>query len=73
MLEMLGGALRLERRTDHCVVFSATPQSAIACHEAEMKNVAIVSPYPYYELTTSDMTVRDFDSIGIRRNNDLLS
>eukprot|EP00979_Chaetoceros_neogracilis_P009906 scaffold2292_cov259-Chaetoceros_neogracile.AAC.3 len=66
MQEMLGGALRLERRPDHCVVFSATPQSAVACHEAEMKNVAIVSPYPYYELTTSDMTVRDFDSIGIR-------
>jgi beta-phosphoglucomutase-like phosphatase (HAD superfamily) len=65
MQQMLGGALRLERRPDHCIVFSATPQSAAACHEVDMKNVAIVSPYPYYELTRSDIAVRDFGSIGV--------
>mmetsp|Transcript_10350 Transcript_10350/g.15566 ORF Transcript_10350/g.15566 Transcript_10350/m.15566 type:complete len:1106 (-) Transcript_10350:64-3381(-) len=63
--KMLGGALRAERRPDHCVVFSATPQSAWYAHDLDMKNIAIVSPYPYYELTTADMTVRDFKSIGM--------
>lgn len=71
--QFLGGALRLERRPDHCVVFASTPQSAAACHEVEMKNVAIVSPYPYYELTTSDMTVRDFNSIGVRNLRNVFS
>jgi len=71
--KMLGGALRLERRPDHCVVFSATPQSALACTEAEMKNVAIVNPYPFYELTRADMTVRDFGSIGIRNLKNIFS
>lgn len=73
MQQMLGGALRLERRPDHCTVFSATPQSAGACRQVEMKNVAIVSPYPYYELTTSDMTVRDFGSIGVRNLKNVFS
>ena len=63
--KMLGAALRVERRPDHCIVFSATPQSAFDGHEVEMKNIALVSPYPYYELTTADMTVRDFKSIGM--------
>ena len=71
--QMLGGALRLERRPDHCVVFSATPQSAAASHEIDMKNVAMVGPYPYYELTTSDMTVRDFGSIGVRNLKNIFS
>mmetsp|Transcript_10109 Transcript_10109/g.18941 ORF Transcript_10109/g.18941 Transcript_10109/m.18941 type:complete len:880 (+) Transcript_10109:676-3315(+) len=73
MQQFLGGALRLERRPDHCVTFTSTPQSAAACHEVEMKNVAIVSPYPYYELTTSDMTVRDFNSIGVRNLRNVFS
>ena len=73
MQQMLGGALRLERRPDRCVYFNATPQSAAACQQAEMKNVAIVKPYPYYELTTSDMTVRDFGSIGIRNLKNVFS
>jgi beta-phosphoglucomutase-like phosphatase (HAD superfamily) len=73
MQQFLGGALRLERRPDHCVVFTSTPQSAAACHEVEMKNVAIVSPYPYYELTTSDMTVRDFNAIGVRNLRNVFS
>ena len=63
--KMLGAALRLERRPDHCIVFGASPQSAVFAHEVEMKNIALVSPYPYFELTTSDMTVRDFKSIGM--------
>jgi beta-phosphoglucomutase-like phosphatase (HAD superfamily) len=63
--QMLGAALRLDRRPDHCITFSATPQSAVAAHEVEMKNIAIVSPYPYYELTNADSTVRNFDSLGI--------
>lgn len=71
--QMLGAAVRLECRPDHCVVFSATPQSAAACHDVDMKNVAIVSPYPYYELTMSDMTVRDFGSIGVRNLRNIFS
>jgi len=73
MQQLLGGALRLERRPDHCIVFTATPQSATACHDVEMKNVALVSPYAYYELTTADMTVRDFSSIGIRNVKNVFS
>lgn len=71
--QMLGAALRIERRPDHCVAFTSTPQSAVACHEADMKNVAIVSPYPYYELTTSDMTVRNFGAIGVRNLRNVFS
>ena len=63
--QLLGASLRVERRPDHCVVFSATPQSASIAHDVEMKNIAMVSPYPYYELTTADMTVRDYRSIGM--------
>jgi len=63
MQQMLGGALRAEKRPDECVLFSSTPQSAVYAHDIEMKNVALVSPYPYYELRTADMTVRDFETI----------
>lgn len=65
MQQMLGAALRLDRRPDHCVTFSATPQSSAASHEVDMKNIAIVSPYPYYELTNADSTVRNFDYLRI--------
>lgn len=65
MQQMLGAALRLDRRPDHCVSFSATPQSAAASHEVDMKNIAIVSPYPYYELTNADSTVRSFEYLSI--------
>jgi len=65
MQQMLGGALRAERRPDECVLFSSTPQSAASAHDVEMKNIALVSPYPYYELTSADMTVRELHSIRI--------
>jgi len=65
MQQMLGGALRAERRPDECALFSSTPQSAASAHDVEMKNVALVSPYPYYELQTADMTVRGFETIQV--------
>jgi len=73
MQQLLGGALRLERRSDQCIAFTSTPQSAGVSHEVEMKNVALVSPYPYYELTTADMIVRDFTSIGVRNLKNVFS
>eukprot|EP01083_Nonionella_stella_P281981 959730_1 len=73
MQQLLGGALRLERRPDHCIAFTSTPQSAGLSHEVEMKNVALVSPYPYYELTLADMIVRDFTSIGVRNLKNVFS
>ena len=65
--QMLGAALRIERRPDHCVMFDATQQATTAAHDIEMKSISIVDPYPYYELTTCDLSGRDFESLGTSR------
>jgi beta-phosphoglucomutase-like phosphatase (HAD superfamily) len=68
--QMLGAALRIERRPDHCVVFGPTPESSVAAHDVEMKSVAMVGVYPMYELLNSDSTARYFDeftAMNIRR------
>eukprot|EP00569_Conticribra_weissflogii_P005627 CAMPEP_0171329032 /NCGR_PEP_ID=MMETSP0878-20121228/979_1 /TAXON_ID=67004 /ORGANISM="Thalassiosira weissflogii, Strain CCMP1336" /LENGTH=1264 /DNA_ID=CAMNT_0011828921 /DNA_START=127 /DNA_END=3921 /DNA_ORIENTATION=- len=54
--ELLGAALRAERRTDHCVVFDNTPISATDAHEAQMKSISFVDHYAKYELTSADAT-----------------
>ncbi|KAL7465229.1 hypothetical protein ACHAXS_005560 [Conticribra weissflogii] len=54
--ELLGAALRAERRTDHCVVFDNTPTSATDAHEAQMKSISFVDHYAKYELTSADAT-----------------
>jgi beta-phosphoglucomutase-like phosphatase (HAD superfamily) len=67
---LLGAALRVERRPDHCVVFDTTPYSSVAAHEVEMQSVCLIGPYPRYELLSADTTAASFDSlsaINIRR------
>jgi beta-phosphoglucomutase-like phosphatase (HAD superfamily) len=61
--QMLGAALRIERRPDHCVVFGPTPESSVAAHDVDMKSVAMVGVYPMYELLNSDSTARYFDEL----------
>jgi beta-phosphoglucomutase-like phosphatase (HAD superfamily) len=68
--QMLGGALRIERRPDHCVVFDSSPVANGAAHEAEMRSVSLVGPYPRYELLAADTSAASFDdltAINIRR------
>ena len=68
--QMLGAALRLERRPDHCVVFDTTPYSSVGAREADMKSVSLIGPYPRYELLTADTTSNSFDDLtamNIRR------
>jgi len=73
MQQILGGALRAERRPDKCVLFSSTPQSATSAHDVKMKNVALVKPYPYYELTTADMTALGLGTIRITNMQNIFS
>ena len=68
--QLLGAALRLERRPDHCVVFDASPYSSVAAHFNEMQSVCIIGPYPRYELLSADTTTNSFEdltSMNIRR------
>jgi phosphoglycolate phosphatase-like HAD superfamily hydrolase len=62
--QLLGAALRIERRPDHCALFTSTPQSCVAAHEMQMKSVALVGPYPRYDLTTSDSTLLHLDTMN---------
>ena len=61
---LLGAALRVERRPDHCVVFDTTPYSSVAAHEVEMQSVCMIGPYPRYELLSADTTAASFDSLS---------
>ena len=61
--QMLGAALRVERRPDHCVVFDGSPESSAAAHDVEMKSVAMTGVYPMYELLNADSTARYFDEL----------
>lgn len=68
--QMLGSALRLERRPDHCVVFDANPYSSVAAHDVKMQSVAMINPYPRYELLNADTAASSFDDLtamNIRR------
>jgi len=68
--QLLGAALRLERRPDHCVVFDTSPYASIAAHEVEMQSVNIIGVYPRYELLASDSTTDSFSELtamNIRR------
>ena len=71
--QLLGCALRLERRPDHCITLSCTPQAAAIAHNIEMKDIAVVGPYPYYELVTADLTVRDLEAINLMNVRNIFS
>jgi phosphoglycolate phosphatase-like HAD superfamily hydrolase len=61
--QLLGAALRVERRPDHCVVFDCSPQSSDAAHEDQMQSVCFVGPYPRYELLAADSTAASFSEL----------
>jgi len=68
--QLLGTSLRIERRPDQCVVFDTSPVASVAAHEHDMRSVALVGPYPRYELLTADTTASSVDeltAINIRR------
>jgi beta-phosphoglucomutase-like phosphatase (HAD superfamily) len=68
--QMLGVALRTERRPDHCVVFDSSPYANTAAQEVEMRTVSLVGPYPRYELLEADTSATSVDELtamNIRR------
>lgn len=68
--QVLGVALRIERRPDHCVLFDSSPGASAAAHEVDMRSVAIVGSFPRYELLTADTTASSFEELtamNIRR------
>ena len=68
--QMLGAALRIERRPDHCVVFDSSPGACGAAREVEMRSVAMVGPYPRYELLSADTSAFSYSELtamNIRR------
>ncbi|KAG7363906.1 hypothetical protein IV203_037108 [Nitzschia inconspicua] len=68
--QLLGAALRIERRPDHCVAFDTSPYGSVAAHDVEMRSVSLVGPYPRYELLSADTTsssVDELTAMNIRR------
>jgi hypothetical protein len=68
--QVLGVALRIERRSDHCVVFDSSPYACSAALEVDMRSVSLVGPYPRYELLSADTSAVSFDELtamNIRR------
>jgi beta-phosphoglucomutase-like phosphatase (HAD superfamily) len=68
--QMLGAALRVERRPDHCVIFDASPYSSVAAHELDIRSVGLIGSYPRYELLSADTTASGFAELtafNIRR------
>jgi len=68
--QLLGTSLRIERRPDQCVVFDTSPFASVAAHEFDMRSVALVGPYPRYELPAADTTASSVDeltALNIRR------
>jgi beta-phosphoglucomutase-like phosphatase (HAD superfamily) len=61
--QLLGAALRLERRPDHCAVFDSSPYASAAAHDVEMRSVSIVGAFPRYELMTADSTAASFEEL----------
>ena len=68
--QMLGVALRIERRPDHCVIFDSSPYANSAGQEVDMRSVSMVGPYPRYELLSADTSAFSLDeltALNIRR------
>jgi len=68
--QLLGISLRIERRPDQCVLFDTSPVASIAAHEHDMRSVALVGPYPRYELLAADISAASVDeltALNIRR------
>jgi len=68
--QLLGISLRIERRPDQCIVFDTSPFISVAAREFDMRSVALIGPYPRYELMTADTTATSVDELtamNIRR------
>ena len=68
--QLLGAAIRLERKPDHCILIDSTPEMCVTAREMEMKSVAMPGIYRLFELVAADTTARDFDTLtptSIRR------
>merc|ERR1712238_369538 len=68
--QLLGVSLRIERRPDQCVIFDTSPFASVAANEFGMRSVALVGPYPRYELMAADTSatsVDEFTAMNIRR------
>jgi len=68
--QLLGTSLRIERRPDQCVVFDTSPHASVAAHDFDMTSVAMIGPYPRYELLdadTSAASVTELTATNIRR------
>mmetsp|Transcript_14684 Transcript_14684/g.16516 ORF Transcript_14684/g.16516 Transcript_14684/m.16516 type:complete len:1641 (+) Transcript_14684:420-5342(+) len=68
--QLLGVSLRIERRPDQCVIFDTSPFASVAANEFGMRSVALVGPYPRYELMAADTSATSVDELtamNIRR------
>eukprot|EP00538_Stauroneis_constricta_P006012 CAMPEP_0119555704 /NCGR_PEP_ID=MMETSP1352-20130426/7825_1 /TAXON_ID=265584 /ORGANISM="Stauroneis constricta, Strain CCMP1120" /LENGTH=1890 /DNA_ID=CAMNT_0007602513 /DNA_START=159 /DNA_END=5831 /DNA_ORIENTATION=- len=68
--QLLGVALRIERRPDQCIAFDTTPYAATAAQDVDMRAVAFVGPYPRYDLLAADTSAVAFTELtamNIRR------
>lgn len=68
--QLLGVSLRIERRPDHCVIFDTSPLANVGAHEYDMRSVAIIGPFPRYELLSADTTaasIEELNAASIRR------
>jgi beta-phosphoglucomutase-like phosphatase (HAD superfamily) len=71
--ELLGGALRVEKHPEKCVVFENTPLAAATAHEVLMKCVSFVDQYPKYELTAADWTIGQLVEMELNQIRNLFS
>jgi beta-phosphoglucomutase-like phosphatase (HAD superfamily) len=71
--ELLGGALRVEKHPEKCVVFDNTPSAAGTAHEVLMKCVSFVDPYPKYELSAADWTIGQLVDMELNQIRNLFS
>jgi beta-phosphoglucomutase-like phosphatase (HAD superfamily) len=62
--QLLGAALRVERRPDHCVIFDSSPCASKAAIENDMRNVNLIGPFPKYEMLSADSTASSFDELN---------
>ena len=63
--QLLGASLHIERRPDQCVVFDTSPFFSVSAHEFDMRTIALIGPYPRYELLTADLSTSSVNELTI--------
>jgi beta-phosphoglucomutase-like phosphatase (HAD superfamily) len=71
--ELLGGALRVEKLPERCVLFDNAPSAAVEAHEVLMKCVSFVDQYAKYELLAADWTIGEYWELDISSIRSLFS